>query len=92
MTEWNTSHLEILATMVGVPVTGKHHKQRDTIKGWANLEGDVFEEAMDDLTTDPKAPVHETAKNTVRLTSVHETKEFIREHDEDDEYTWHLER
>jgi hypothetical protein len=90
MSEWNTSHLEILAKMVRVPVFGDHHKQRDTIKGWVDVDGDVFEEAMDDLTTKPEAPVHETAKGTVQLTSVHEAKEFIRKHDEDDEYSWYL--
>lgn len=90
MTEWNTSHLDILAKMVRVPVYGDHHKQRDTIKGWVDLEGDVFEEAMDELSTDPKVPVHETAKGTVKLTSVHDTKEFIREHDKENKYSWYL--
>lgn len=90
MTEWNASHVEILAKMVRVPVTGSHHKQRDTIKGWVDLDGDVFEEALDDLVTDPSAPVQQKARGTVTLTSVHETKEFIEEHDEDGEYTWYL--
>ncbi|MCG1004347.1 hypothetical protein LQ368_12980 [Halobacterium noricense] len=90
MTQWNSSHVEILAKMVRPPVYGDHHKQRDTIKDWADLEGDIFEDAMDDLIADPEAPVMEKARGTVTLTSVHDTKEFIREHDEDGEYTWYL--
>jgi hypothetical protein len=90
MTQWNASHVEILAKMVRAPVRGSHHKQRDTIKDWANLEGDIFESAMDDLVKDPDAPVMEKARGTVTLTSVHEAKEFIREHDDDGEYSWYL--
>lgn len=90
MSVWNSSHVEILAKMVRVPITGKHHKQRDTIKGWVDLEGDVFEDAMDDLVTDPNAPVREKGRGTVTLTSVQETKEFIRQYDEEEEYTWYL--
>lgn len=90
MADWNTSHVEIVAKMVRVPVTGSHHKQRDTIKGWVDLEGDKFESAMDELCSSPEGPVHETARQTVKLTSVHEAKEFIDEHDEDGEYIWFL--
>jgi hypothetical protein len=90
MTDWNASHVEIVARMVRVPVTGSHHKQSDTIKQWADLEGDVFEDALDDLVTDPTAPVHQKGRGTVTLTSVPEAKEFIEEHDDDDEYTWFL--
>jgi hypothetical protein len=90
MTEWNSSHLEILAKMIRARVTGQHHKQRDTVKQWANLEGDVFKSAMDDLCTDPTAPVLETARGTVKLTSVQDTKEFIQEHDSEDEYLWFI--
>jgi hypothetical protein len=90
MTSWDTSHVEIVAKMVRVPVTGSHHKQRDTIKGWVDLEGDTFESAMDDLCASVDAPVQETARQTVKLTSVHEAKEFIRKHDADDEYSWFL--
>ena len=90
MDEWNTSHLEILAKMVRVPVYGDHHKQTDTIQGWVDLEGDVFSEAMDDLITDPQAPVRQKGRGTVQLTSVYETKEFIEEHDDEEEYSWYL--
>jgi hypothetical protein len=90
MSKWNTSHLAILAKMVREPVYGQHHKQRDTIKNWVDLEGDVFEQAMDDLVTDTDAPVMEKARGTVTLTSVHEAKEFIEEHDHDGDYTWYL--
>lgn len=92
MTDWTTSHLEILVKMYSADVTGKHHKQRDTIKRWANLEGDKFTEAMDELVTDPVVPVAETARETVGLTDMNKAEEFIREHDTEGEYTWHLER
>ena len=90
MTDWNTSHLEILAKMVRPPVVGKVHKQTDTIQGWVDLDGDVFSEAMDELITNPEAPVVQKGRGTVQLTSVHETKEFIKEHDDEGEYTWYL--
>lgn len=90
MTDWSSEHLEILAKMVRVPVTGSHHKQRDTIKGWVGLDGDTFDRAMDELVKRPAAPVVQTARDTVKLTSVHETKEFIREHDDNGQFSWYL--
>lgn len=90
MSKWNASHVEILAKMVREPIVGSHHKQTDTIKDWVDLDGDVFESAMNDLVTDPTAPVRKKGRGTVTLTSVHEAKEFIREHDEEGDYTWYL--
>lgn len=90
MTEWTPSHVEIVAKMVRVKATGKHHKQRDTIKNWVDLDGDVFEKALDDLIKDPSAPVHEKGRGTVQLTSVHDGKEFIKANDEEGEYIWYL--
>ncbi len=76
--------------MVRVPVTGAHHKQRDTIHGWVDVPGDEFTEAMDDLVKRPEAPVVQTARDTVKLTSVHEAKEFIEQHDTDGQFSWYL--
>jgi len=90
MTEWTPSHVEIVAKMVRKPVVGNHHKQRDTIKRWVDLDGDVFEKALDDLITDPSGPVHEKGRGTVQLTSVRDAKEFIKANDEEGEYTWYL--
>ncbi|MFB6177637.1 MAG: hypothetical protein ABEI99_10915, partial [Halobaculum sp.] len=72
------------------PVVGSHHKQRDTIKQWVDLDGDVFEQAMDDLVSNPTTPVVEKGRGTVQLTSVYDAKEFVREHDESGEYSWYL--
>lgn len=92
MSDWNTSHLQIVVKMYINKVTGSHHKQRDTIQRWSNLEGDRFTEAMDELVTDPMAPVREKGRGTVQLTGIQEAREFVEEHDTDDEFVWHLDR
>lgn len=84
--DWKKSHLEIVAKMVRVPVVGSHHKQRDTIKQWCNFDGDVIEQAMDDLVA--KGILQETARGTVKLVSVSKAKRFLEENDDDDSYCW----
>ena len=75
--------------MVRVPVVGFHHKQKDTIKGWCgDFDGDVVDDAIDDLVTDPTAPLQEKGRGTIQLTSVADAKEFLEQHDDDDEFTW----
>lgn len=89
MTTWKTQHLEVIAKMVRPPVVKSHHKQRQTIIGWCNgFDGDVLSDAIDDLVTDPSAPVYETGRDTIYLESVHAAKDFLEEHDDEDEYTW----
>lgn len=90
MASWTVSHLEIVAKMLRAKVTGTHHKQTDTIKGWADLEGDIFESALDDLISDPEGPVREKGRGTIQLTSIQDAKDFLREYDEEGEYTWYL--
>lgn len=88
MTTWNPSHLEIVAKMVRAKVTGSHHKQPDTIKGWANLDGHVFQQALDDLISDPEGPVQQKGRGTIQLTSIQDAKEFLEKYDHEDEYIW----
>lgn len=91
MTDWEQVHVAVVANMVRVPVTGSHHKQKQTIVGWCGgYEGDTVKQAIDDLVTDPQAPVHEKGRRTITLTSVQAAKDFIRENDDEDEYTWYL--
>lgn len=89
MSEWKTVHLTVVAKMVRVPVVGSHHKQKDTINGWCGgFDGDVVDDAIDDLVTDPTAPLQEKGRGTIQLTSVADAKEFLEQHDDDDEFTW----
>lgn len=90
MSEWETRHLEPVHKMVRARVTGSHHKQRDTIKRWANLDGDVFTEAIDELVASPEAPVVEKARGTITLTSIQEAKQFIKNNDTEGKYSWFL--
>lgn len=91
MAEYTDEHLAIVAKMVRAPVVGNHHKQRQTIKGWVGgFDGDVLDDAIDDLIADPQAPVREKGRGTIQLTSVHKAKEFIKKHDDNDNYSWYL--
>ena len=90
MTTWKPSHLEIVAKMVRAKVTGKHHKQADTIKGWANLDGNVFDSALDDLISDPEGPVQQKGRGTIQLTSISDGKDFIEKYDNEGDYSWYL--
>lgn len=91
MGEYGKAHLAVLAKMVREPVVGKHHKQRQTIIRWCGeYDGDVLNAAIDDLITDPTAPLYEKGRKTITLSSVHEAKEFIKEHDEDGDFSWFL--
>lgn len=91
MGHWETSHLTIIAKMLRRKVVKSHHKQRQTVIGWCSgYDGDVLQEAIDDLVTDPNAPVYEKGRGTITLRSIHEAKEFLQKHDEDDEFTWYL--
>lgn len=92
MSDWNTSHLEIVVKMYTAKVTGSHHKQRDTIQRWSNLEGDRFTEALDELIADPEAPVREKGRGTVQLTGIQAAREFVEENDTDGAFSWHLDR
>jgi hypothetical protein len=87
---FSDSHLEVVAKMVRAPVTGGHHKQRDTIKNnWCSgYDGDVIDEAIDDLVAE--GILIETARDTIKLRSVKTAKEFIKEHDREGDYTWYL--
>lgn len=91
MAGYTDEHLAIIAKMVRVPVVGSHHKQRQTIKGWVGgFDGDVLDDAIDDLIADPKAPLREKGRGTITLTSVHDAKEFIKRHDDNDNFTWYI--
>lgn len=91
MADWKQVHVAVVAKMVREPVVGSHHKQKQTVVGWCGgYEGDTVKQAIDDLATDPGAPVHEKGRGTITLTSVQEAKDFIEENDEDQEFTWYL--
>jgi len=86
---FSETHLEVVATMVRVPVTGAHHKQRDTIKNWCGgYDGDDIDAAIDDLVAE--GVLLKTARDTIKLRSVQAGKEFIKEHDTEGVYTWYL--
>lgn len=91
MPDWTDRHLAIIAKMVRATVTGSHHKQRDTIKGWiGGFDGDEIDAAMDDLIADPNAPILEKGRGTISFTSSHDAKAFIENHDEEATDTWYL--
>lgn len=91
MTDWKEVHVTVVAKMVRVPVVGSHHKQKQTVVGWCGgYDGDAVKDAIDDLVTDPTAPLHEKGRGTITLTSVGEAKDFIEENDESGEYSWYL--
>jgi len=86
---WKDTHLEIVSKLVRSRVTGSHHKQRDTIKGWCSgYDGDVIDSALDDLLA--KGVLQQYRSNTLQLISIQKGKEFIRENDDDGDYTWYL--
>jgi len=75
MSSWRKEHLEIVSTMVRVPVVGTHHKQRQTIKGWCGrFDGDVLDDAIDDLIS--AGIVREKGRGTITLRSVQVGKQF----------------
>lgn len=77
--------------MLRAKVVKSHHKQRQTIIGWCSgYDGDVLNDAIDELVKDSDAPVYEKGRGTITLRSVSEAKEFIREHDDDGDFTWYL--
>lgn len=91
MSDWKDVHVAVVAKMVRVPVVGSHHKQKQTVVGWCgSYDGDVVKDAIDDLVTDPQAPLREKGRGTIQLTSVKMAKEFIRDNDDSGDYDWYL--
>lgn len=87
--DWEDAHLQIVAKMVRVPVNGSNHKQRDTIKNWCGgYDGDVVDGAIDDLLA--KGILQRYRSNTIQLVSVSIGEEFIKENDDNGDYTWYL--
>lgn len=86
-TSWSETHLDIVATMVRVPVVGGKHKQKSTIKNWAGeYDGDVLDDAIKDLIN--AGVIREKGRGTITLRSVETGKEFLEKFDENDEYVW----
>lgn len=87
--DWKDTHLEVVSKTVRARVVGKHHKQRDTIKRWCSgYDGDVIDSAIDDLLAE--GVLQRKRSNTVQLVSIQAGKDFIRENDEDGDYSWYL--
>lgn len=87
MSEYTGAHLKVVSVMFRKRITGAHHKQRQTIKGWCSpYEGDILDAAIDDLITD--GMIHEKGRGTIQLSSLQAGENFLKRHDTDGEYTW----
>lgn len=87
MSEWTDAHLEVVSTMLRSRVVGAHHKQRETILGWCGgFEGDVLDEAIDELVA--AGLVREKGRGTITLRSIPDAKQFLKNNDEEDDYVW----
>jgi hypothetical protein len=88
MSNWSDPHLEVVSTMVRIPIAGGHHKQRQTVKGYCSgFDGDVLDDAIDDLVA--AGIIREKGRDTITLRSVQTGKDFLRKHDTDDDYSWY---
>jgi hypothetical protein len=88
MSAWSDPHLAVVSTMVRVPVAGGHHKQRQTIKNWCGgYDGDVLDDAIDDLVA--ARIIREKGRGTITLRSKDTGEDFLRKHDTDDDYSWY---
>lgn len=81
--------LELVAKMMRKKILGSHHKQSDTIKNWLNkFDGQTLDEAIDELIQE--GVIQNYGPNTIQLVDMQTAKEYIKEHDEDDEFSWYL--
>jgi hypothetical protein len=75
--------VKVVKKLASNNVRGDHKKQIDTIKRWgfASHNRGKVEEIIEQLATDPEAPVEKYGgRDVVRLTSMEEAKEYIKEH------------
>lgn len=87
MDSWNDTHLQVVSTMVREPVANSRHVQRQTLKSWCGgYDGDSLDEAIGDLVA--IGLVREKGRGTITLRSVQAGKQFLEEHDDDDDYVW----
>jgi len=74
--------VKIVRKLASNNVTGAHKKHIDTVTGWgfaSHNQGKV-KELLNELARDPEAPVEKYGgRDTVRLTSMQDAKEFIKE-------------
>ena len=85
-TDTDSLKLDIVEKMVRANVTGGHKKQVDTVKNWfqASDQGRV-EDLIRELARDPDTPVegYGGARDNVRLTSLQDAKEWLKERGRD---------
>ena len=76
--------VKIIRKLASKNVTGAHKKQIDTIAnnwGFASHERGQVRDRLQELATDPDAPIEKYGgRDVVRLTSMEGAKEFIKEH------------
>ena len=74
--------LKIVNKMLRKTVVGSHKKQVDTVKGWVATHNEKrAEELIRELMKDTDAPLegYGGSRDNVRLTSIEEGKEFVKE-------------
>jgi hypothetical protein len=76
--------VKVLQKLAKKGVTGKHHKQSQTIAGWfATDERGSIKQALDEMATDPNIPLREKGRGTYQITSMKDAKQYIVDHGED---------
>lgn len=72
---------KVVSKLLRKKVTGSKHHQRQTIAGWfASDEQGNVKDVLDDLVADPNAPLQQTGRDTVQLTSMQDGKEYVKQH------------
>lgn len=75
--------VKIVKKLARKKVVGTHKKQVETVKNWfATDEQGRTEETIHEMIRDPDAPLqgYGGSRDNVRLTSIEDAKDFIREH------------
>lgn len=81
--------LEVVKMLLSKGVSGRHHKQSQTIAGWfpTHERGDV-KQTIDAMVADTDVPLRRKGRGTVQLTSVPAGKRYLENHGRDPPSTW----
>ena len=76
--------VKILQKLAKKGVTGKHHKQGQTVAGWfATDERGLIKQTLDEMATDPGVPLRKKGRGTYQITDMGDAKQYIVDHGED---------
>jgi hypothetical protein len=83
MAEDRKLRIKIVRKLASKRVVGGHKKQVDTVKNWvATSDQGRAEDLIREMVRDPDAPLegYGGSRDNVRLTSIEDAKQYIKEH------------